>query len=161
MFASLSWIDLFLRHIPEGLLLILAGYAVSRKKFNVKLYLLSSIIISICNFIFKSLPISTVLPMVLSGVVTVIILSLINKIKTVKAILSTIFCYILLIISEGINMILLSKVFGLDSSKIFLTSDPIMKNIYGLPSLLIFGLVIITYYITLCKRKNKKNVIIK
>lgn len=159
--AGLSWIDLFLRHIPEGLLLILAGYAVSRKKIDVNLYLLSSVIISICNFVFKSLPISTVLPMVLSGVVTVIILSLINKIKTVKAILSTIFCYVLLIISEGINMILLNKVFGLDSSKIFLTSNPLMKNIYGLPSLVIFGLIVIIYYMGFSRKKNKKNVIIK
>lgn len=154
--VGVSWIDLILRHIPEALLLILAGYAVSKEKVNLKLYLFSSIIISLCNFIFKSLPISTVLPIVLSAVVTILILSLINKIKTSKAILSTIICYVILIVSEGINMVLLNKIFGLDASKTFLTSNPLMKNLYGLPSLIIFALVIITYYLVYSREKTKK-----
>lgn len=152
--ASLSWIDLLLRLIPEALLIILAGYAISKKTVNTKLWFLSSIILSLLNFMFRLLPISTVLPMVLSSISAVIILNFINKIKTVKAILSTIICYVILILSEGVNMIFLGKVLGLDAKKIFLTSNSFMKNLYGLPSLLLFALVVISYYLIFAKRNK-------
>jgi 4-amino-4-deoxy-L-arabinose transferase-like glycosyltransferase len=153
---SLSWIDFFLRLIPEGLIIILAGYAISQKDINIKLYLISSFIIAFLSFIYSQLPVSTTLPMVLTAISTVIILSSINKIKTRKAILSTLICFVLLIITEGINMVLLNKIFNLDTNKIFLSSNTLMRNIYGLPSLLIYGLIVLSCYLILKKRKEKK-----
>lgn len=152
--VGLSWIDFFLRFIPEALIIILAGYAISKKDIDIKLWFISSIILSLLNLLFRSLPINTVLPMVLSSISAIIILNFINKIKTVKSILSTIICFVILILSEGINMILLEKVFGLNTKKIFLSSNILMKNLYGLPSLVIFALVVIVYYLLFTKRKK-------
>lgn len=156
--VSLFWEDIILRLIPEALIIILAGYAIAKKTMNIKLYLISSIILALINFLFRALPISTIIPMVLSGIAAVMLLRFVNKIKVIHGILSTLLCYILLIVSEGLNIFLLGKLFGLDTNKIFLTSSPLEKNLYGLPSLLIFGLIIISYYLIFTRKKAKANV---
>jgi hypothetical protein len=151
---KLSWIELFIRIIPEGLIIILAGYAFSKKTINIKLYLLSSIILALLTFGFRSLPISAGLPMVLSATCAVVLLVIINKIIIGKAILSTMICALLSIIAEGANVLLLGEVFNLDINKILVTSGPVVKTLYGLPSLVLFGLIVVTYYFIVMKRKK-------
>lgn len=155
---DLTWIDFFLRLIPEGLIIILAGYAVSKKDMNIKLYLLASILLALLTFVLKMLPISTVLPMILSTISTVILLVLINKIKVIYAIISTFICFILLIITEGLNILILENVFNIETEIVFQNSSSFSRNIYGLPSLLIYGLIIILYYFISKRKKAKKNV---
>lgn len=151
---GLSWIDIFLRLIPEGLIIILAGYAISKKKVNVKLWFLSGTVLALLNFTYRYLPISRVLPMILAGISATIILASINKIKANKAILSTLICFVILTLSEFANMILLDKIFQLDTKKIFLSSNVWMKNVYGLPSLIIYGGIVVSFYFISIKRKR-------
>lgn len=152
--ASLSWIDFVLRLIPEALLIILASYAISKKAINVKLWFLSSIILALLSIVFRSLPISRVLPMILSGISSAIILTVINKLNVIKVILSTIICFVILTLAEFTNMILLDKIFLINTEKVFLSSNVFMKNLYGLPSLIIFGLFVIPYYLYIRRKKN-------
>jgi len=143
---KLEWIDFLIRFIPEGLLIILAGYAVSKKRIDVKRYLLSSIIHALFTFGFRQLPISKVMPMVLSAILAVILLVIINKIIPFKAILSTLICFVLSILFEGINMIFLGLILKIDVNKVFISSGSLMRNVYGLPSLLLFALTIGIYF---------------
>ncbi len=152
----LSWMDFVLRYIPEALLIILAGHAVQRKKIKLPNYLISSLILSLLNLIFKALPINAVIPMAMSGVAAILILKYINKIKTFYGIISILICYILLIILEAVNIAILGGVLKLDTNKIFLESTPLIKNLYGLPSLILFALLIIGFYVI--RTRKRKNV---
>lgn len=156
--SGLSWIDIFLRLIPEGLIIILAGYAVAKRALNVKLYLLSTGVLACITFVFKILPISAALPMILSAITAVIILVFINKIKVVYAIISTIVCLLLTVLIEGINIFTLEKLLHIDPNTIFKNATPLLRNLYGLPSLIILAAIIIIYYLIM-RKKQKKNVI--
>lgn len=150
---GLTWIDFIMRLIPEGLVMILAGYAVAKMKVNIKKFILSGALYAISIFIFRALPVSSVIPSILSMITVVIILVLINNIKPIHAILACIASFVLLIASETINIfIILNGIMGLDINAIFKDATPVMKNLYGYPSLIIMAIIIIPFY---CIYSNK------
>jgi|GEM_PF-6078519 len=144
--TKLTWLDFILRLIPEGFLIMMAGYAVAKRKIAWKPYVVSSFLFAVITLLLKVLPISAVLPMLLSATTAVILLILINKIKAMHAILSTLVCFILSLLLEGLNVVVLGKVMGLDTELIFERSGALVKNLYSLPSLALFALLIILYY---------------
>ena len=152
--SGLSWVDIFLRLIPEALIIILAGYAVSKKTMNAKLYLLSSVIQAATTFLYKSLPVSAALPMILSAVTAVLLLVFINKIKVVHAIISTTACLLLSLLIEGLNLFVL-EFLHVDTAAVFKDATPFLKNLYGLPSLFLFAAIVIVYFLISRKRKIK------
>ena len=154
--AGLSWIDVVLRIIPEVMIIILAGYAVSKKEMNLKLYLFSSFLLALISFVFKTLPISAALPMILTVISAVIILVFINKIKIIHAIISAISCFILIILSEGVNLFVLEKILLINTNEIFQDATPFLKYLYGLPSLLLFAAIVTIYYF-ISRRKTANN----
>lgn len=156
--SGLSWIDIFLRLIPEALIIILTGYALSEKKINTKSYILSSVILALVTFIFKILPISPALPMLLTAIFTVLILVFINKIKVVHAMISTVICYVSAILIEGLNIFAMESIFGIGTNIIFQDSTPLMRNLYGLPSLFLFTVINVSFYFIARRIKAKKNV---
>lgn len=155
---GITWIDIFLRLIPEGLIIILAGYAVSKKALNMKLYLLSTGILASITFVLKLLPITPALPMILAAIAAVMILTFINKIKIVHAIISTTACLLLTVLTEGINIFALEKLLHIDTHQIFHYSDSLTRNLYGLPSLFLWGAIVLIVYFVNRARETKKNV---
>lgn len=156
--SGFSVIDIFLRLIPEGLIIILAGYALSKKSINTKRYLLSSLIVALSIFVFKLLPISAALPMILSILIAIITLIFIDKIKTVHAIISSVVCFILMMLTEAINLLVLETVFHVNTDEVFLNAEPLEKYLYGLPSMLVFAAIVLTYYFILKRKRAKNNV---
>ncbi len=156
--SGISWFDIFLRLIPEGFIIILAGYAVSRTIINAKLYIISSVVLALITYVFKILPISAALPMILSAIVAIILLVYINKIKVIFAVISTIACMILTLLFEGVNIFVLGTLLGIDPDTIFQNTSTILRNVYGLPSLFLFAAIVLTYYL-ISRRKAKKNVV--
>ena len=154
---GLTWIDILLRLIPEGLIIILAGYAISKKSVNIKPYLLSSIIFALITFLVKILPVSTALPMILSAITAVLLLVFINKIKVIHAVISTIICLLLSVLFEGLNIFMLEKIFSIGTNEIYNNANPVFKQLVMLPSLLLFAAVVIIYYFIMIKI-TKKNV---
>lgn len=154
---ELSWIDFVFRLIPEGLIIILAGYAVSKKVFNIKLYLLSSIILAVITFVLKNLPISAVLPVLLAAIAAVLLLVFINKIKVVYAIMSTMASLVLSLLIEGLNMVALEKMFQVDTYGVYINATPLLRILYGSPSLLVFAAIVISYYFISRRNRTKKS----
>ncbi len=152
--TNISWIDLVLRFIPEALIIILAGYAVARKTIVANQYILASLLLATIMFIVKLLPISTIFHMILSIIASIIILVAINKIKILLSILSTFVSFILTVLAEGLNVFLMSTLFNLDMEKIFNEASPLQKNLYGLPSLFIFAIIVIIYFIIANKKRE-------
>lgn len=153
---KLEWLDLFMRIIPESLIIILASYAFSRKQFNGKLYLLASIIHAVCTFLIKGLPIGKLMPMILSAVVAVIIIIMVNRIPPLNAIVSVLLCFVLSIVFEGVNMMFLQVFLKLDPQKVFEEADVLTRNIYGLPSFTVFAITILICFFVFRKKRRRR-----
>lgn len=147
-------IDFILRLIPEGFIIMLAGYAYANKQINPVRYIASSITQASLTYLFRLLPISNVMPMILSAVTAVVIHITVNKIVPFKAIISTLVCFVLTVVYETINMLVLNHAFGIDINKVFFESDSLTKNIYGLPSLALFALTIIICFFILRRKRR-------
>ena len=148
-------IEFLLRSLPEGFLVILAIYILSKVDINKKKYLVTSIVFSIITFSVRLLPINYGVHMVLSVLILLFIVVSYNKIDVVSAIKSIIAIYLIQFISEAINVVILNLM-NVDLDSQF--KNPIYKSIIGIPSLIITGIIILIIYIFNNKRKKiKKN----
>jgi hypothetical protein len=152
---NLSLLDLFLRLLPEGFLLMFAAYALSGKKVDKKNLCISSILFMIIIFFVRKLPIHFGVHTILLFIVYTSIAVWINKIELMKAISSVLISTIIMLVGEGINGFMLDKL-GVKLDVVF--KDPLMKNLYFLPSLLIFLVIILIIKRFIRVRKVSGNV---
>ena len=150
---KLQPIEFFLRVRPEGFLFIFAIYVLSQINIGIKKYLISSFLFSTSVYIIRLLPINYGVHMILSVLVLSFISIVYNKIDAIQSIKSIIILYIIQLISEAVNVVLLNLM-KLDLDKLF--KDPIKKSILGLPSLLITLTIIIIFYLINKKRRKLK-----
>ncbi|MGG7077154.1 hypothetical protein [Clostridium sardiniense] len=153
MTLHLSFFEFIVRGIPEGVLFIFAIHIFSNTKIKFKEFIISSLILAVSTFLVRTLPISYGIHTILNIIVLVIITNLINKISIIDSIRSGILTVILMFISEGINMGLIQLTRASEMERIF--SDTILKTIYGLPSLMIFTIILLAYKFI---RNNRKGI---
>ncbi|WP_315117375.1 hypothetical protein [uncultured Clostridium sp.] len=153
---TLSVVEFFGRAIPEGFLSIFSIYVFSKSAINKRDYLISSILMSIMNFMVRLLPIHYGVHTILNIMVLILLSVSINKIDIVKSIQTVIVTIILQFICEGINVFIIQYIFKADMSYVF--DDAMLKILYGIPSLLICAGIIVLYYIRLLKRKELNHV---
>lgn len=149
-------IELFLRLIPEGFLFMFASYAFSKRVIIKNRYIFSSLMLGVAGYIIRLFPINFGVHSVLSIIAMVVITVNINKIDIVKAISAAVIVMILGFVSEGVNVFIIQNIVKANISEIF--EDPIMKSLYGMPSLLILGVILGAYYSILLKRNELKDV---
>lgn len=149
---KLSILEFFIRVIPESFLIIFAVYTFSKTAIEVKKYFLSSIILAIMTFMIRSLPIHYGIHTILCIIVIILLICNINKIDIIKSIQAVIITIILQFICEGINVFMIQNIFKLDINYVF--NEPVLKLLYGIPSLVIFACIPILYYVKLSKRKE-------
>ncbi|MBX4260270.1 hypothetical protein KTC96_03065 [Clostridium estertheticum] len=147
---TLSYV--FLRILPEEFLFIFAVYVFSKTIINVEKYMKSSIIYIIAVYLIRLLPIQYGIHTIIAVVVVILLTVNINKISIIKSIQASLMTVILLFICEGINVFIIQHIFKADVKYVF--SQPLSKIVYSTPSLVIFALIVFTYYIYLVK-KNK------
>lgn len=148
---KLQPIEFLLRTIPEGFLFIFAIYVFSKFNIDKRKYIISSIVFSISVYLIRLLPINYGVHMILSVLVLLFISIVYNNIDAIKSIKGIIVLYIIQLISEAINVLLLNLM-DLNLDELF--KNPIKKSILGLPSLIITFIIIITFY--LINKKNKE-----
>ncbi|EQB88606.1 hypothetical protein J2Z44_003494 [Clostridium punense] len=141
---KLTFIEFFFRGLPESFLFILAAYAFSKTSLNHKNYIFSSIILAIAGFITRALPIHYGVHIILNLFIFIILAHNVNKIDLVKSITIAIITVVIQCISELINIIIIQFVFKQDLN--YVLSIPKLKILYGMPSLFIFAIVIVTSY---------------
>lgn len=149
---KVSLLELFFRAIPEAFLFIFAIYAFSKTAINIKKYLISSILFVIIAYSIKFLPIQYGVHTILIFISMIPLTVNINKIHILKAIQSSIIVIILQFICEAINIFIIQNIFKMDLNYVF--NNPTLKILYGIPSLLIFALIVTLYYVRLLRRKN-------
>lgn len=142
----ISILEFFLRIIPETLLLILGIYLLLNKsvKENKKVYIISSLIVSISIYLIRLLPIHFGVHTIITITVYIIVSVLINKIEINKAITYSIVVMMILLIGEFINLSVLNSIFK--SNIDFILNNKLLKVIFFYPSLIIFMVVILFIY---------------
>lgn len=148
---ELSLVECIFRLIPEGFLMILSIYIISKADIKKNSYLKSSILLCVLAFVIRQLPISYGVHTILCMISTMFISTYIGNIDIVKSIKGTILSYILLFLCEGINIGFL-KIFLKEEFDSVL-SDVTLKIMFATPSLFIFAFAI---FIVLKVSKNKK-----
>jgi len=143
---KITLLELFLRGVPEGLLFIFGTYAFSKRIINAKSFIMSSILYIILVYLIRSLPIHYGVHAILNIFVLIILTVNINKISLIKSIKSGIIIIMLQFLCEGINVLIIQYVFKVDINYVF--TQPVIKILYGIPSIMIFACIVIVYYIT-------------
>jgi hypothetical protein len=141
----LTVFEFITRTIPESFVLMLAMYALSNIKIDIKKYLVSGLLLSTYVYFGRMLPISYGVHTILDIFVMIIIMCSINKADIILAIKASLVATIALYVLEELNVLLLSLIFKDKLEEIMLSTT--LKVICGLPSLVLFGVVTIVYYL--------------
>jgi len=147
-------LEFFVRVIPETFLFIFATYVFAKVKLDLRRYLISGITLAIVGIITRALPIHNGVHTILNVFALIIIAVNINKIDMIKSIQIGVIIVILQFICEAINVLLIQYIFRADVINVF--KNPTLKTIYGIPSTLIFFIIIIIYYFKVSKGKEMK-----
>lgn len=153
---KLSLFEFIVRVIPEEFIFVLAAHAFSKTGINLKKYLLSATLFSSVVYLIRLLPIQYGIHTTLNLIVLIVLVSSINKIDIIKSIRAGIIIFIFDFIFEGLNLLFVQLVLKIDLNSI--VNNFILKTLYGLPSLAIFGIIVMVYYFRLSKRKELKYV---
>jgi hypothetical protein len=148
----LPLIEIILRLIPEALILIFAAHAFTKTTINKKRYFLSCILLGGITYLIRSLPIEYGIHSVLGFILFVTLLTSINKINIIKSIRAVFISVIIMFFSEGINVLIIQFVLNKNIDTLF--KDPLLKTLYGIPSLVIFLGIVLAYYFRILKRKK-------
>lgn len=152
---EVSLLELFARGIPESALFILASYIFSKRQLDLKRFVVSTVVYSLLVYIIRLLPIQYGINNILTVFAIIAVNIMINRIDIIKSIKIAIFIFIIQFICEGINIFILQYLFKYDLNYIF--SDAKLKILYGIPSLIIFGAILLLFYFIYIKRKGNKD----
>lgn len=140
----LTLFEFIVRVAPESFIFIFATYAFSNTKLNLKRYIISSLVLSICIYTIRMLPINYGVHTILNIITQTMIVISISKIDIIQAIKSALITTICLLVSESINILVLNLIFK-DKLEIIILNLR-LKTIYGSPSLVIFAAIVICSY---------------
>ena len=147
---KLSWIEFFLRLLPESFIYIWGIHAISGKSFSKRKNIFLCIVLSMLFFFVRWLPIYFGVHMIINIILTISIMA-IAGIPIIKSIYGVLLFYFVLSLGEFFNIILLN-LFNINIESF----DPFMKCLLGVPSLIILVLFIIIFQYVL-KKKGKIN----
>lgn len=150
----LTWIEFFLRTIPEIFILIWGIHVVSKKSINIPKFIISSIALSILTFFVRWLPIYFGVHMIINQILITSIMVIID-IPIIKSIYSTLLMLFILTLGEFLNVGLLNLL-NINTSIEFI--NPLKKCLYWSPSLIFVLLFIIIVNYLLKAKKGIKNV---
>lgn len=149
---KISLFEFVLRGLPEAFLFVFAAYTFSKTKIDFKRYFIASGLLALVAYLIRFLPIQYGVNTILNLIVIIVLMTIINKLDMFIAIRTGIIIIIIEYICEGINVFIIQVIFKIDMNYVFSNSE--LKVLYGLPSLVIFGLIIFSYYAILKKRKE-------
>lgn len=141
---KLTLFELIVRTIPEGFLFILASYIFASQQIDKKRYCIAGVLIGICTYLIRMLPINFGVHTIILLVLYTLIGILICKINVVRCITAGLVSIIIMFTSELLNVVLIQKILEIPLEKV--VGNPYMKQLYFMPSLLIFASVMFILY---------------
>ena len=149
---KISMLEIIFRAIPESFLIVFSTFTFSKIAINKGRYLLTSILIFMGIFIVRCLPINLGVHTILAIVIMIALNVYINKFEVLEAIKGTIITFMLEFICEILNVVIIQSVLGLDMNNAF--RNNISRLLYSSPSLIMFALVVLSYYFVLIKNED-------
>lgn len=153
---------LLMKGIPEGMMATLALHLFTRTKVDFKKYLLLSFIYILATYLIRFLPITLGVNTVLSLFVLILCFQFAYKYqlsKVISSIVSAFVIMILIAVSEVINMVLLTALYGeARAEELFNSRVGIEYSLSGMPSTIFTAIfILIGYFIikNFDKRKQK------
>ncbi len=139
---KLHWIEFFLRLIPENLLMIWGLSVIYKLSFNLKRYIISVVLLSLCVFFIRSLPIYWGIHTFIA-IILITSIIFIQGIPLITSLCGTLLMFFILSLSEFFNILMLN-VLGIKIDLISTNSImvSIRKCLLGIPSLIIMFLFI-------------------
>lgn len=141
---KLTLFEMIIRTIPEGFLFVLASYIFSSQLMDKKRYCISALLVGISTYLIRMLPISFGVHTIILLVIYVLIGTLICRINVIKCISAGLVSVIIMFTAELVNVYLIQDVFNTPLEKV--VENPYIKQLYFMPSLLIFAAVIFALY---------------
>ncbi len=150
---KLTLFEVFMRVLPEAFIFIFTILAFAKVKVSKKNYVLSSSILCLAIPFVRFLPINYGVHVIINLILLVSINVVINKLEVISTIKASIILTVISFILEGINILCLSLIFGDNFESII--SNPTLKTILGLPSLILLLIISLLYYKYTNKLLNK------
>ncbi|ABR47485.1 hypothetical protein Amet_1280 [Alkaliphilus metalliredigens QYMF] len=152
---KLPIISLFLRTIPEGIILVLVGYMILNKPLEKQKICITGVILGISTYFVRMLPINFGIHMILILFVYMFLLHKINIMNFYKAVTAGIVSFIFIAISEWIMLVFYIGVLGMSTEKVL--DQSLSSILLGLPSLvLLFCMgMLVQKIININARKSK------
>lgn len=141
-----------LRGIIETILLVVANFVFIKKELKLKECLNLVYIFMPISIFIRFLPIQSSLTTIINAIIQIIVIATLCKIEEHKAIFGVLTSITCLALSEGINILFLRQVLHLNLENVF--SDPLKKELYGIPSLILFAVVLRIVYLLRRKRTS-------
>ncbi|NLC42984.1 MAG: hypothetical protein GX783_01745 [Clostridiales bacterium] len=145
-------LEIFIAILPEVFVFITGAYILANRKFNFKRIILIWLIASTITYFVKLLPIFPGSNILFSILVMAILLVTIEKMEVMKAIRSILPLFIIRLVTEALNILVLVAIFHVDL--VIFADDPVKKTLAFIPSLLLFISIILTIY--MLKRRSMK-----
>lgn len=154
---KLSILEIILRLIPEGILNIMSVYVFSAEKINLRKIFLSGTLLANFLYFIRILPIEYGVHTLIYLIVFIFIVTWVNKIDTSRAMSSSLISMMILSICDWVSFFIMANI--LKSNVKNIMSNPWLKILYGLPSLVLYICIIfVSYKIIYRNRKVSKNV---
>ncbi|MDF2676817.1 MAG: hypothetical protein K0Q97_1128 [Bacillota bacterium] len=144
--------SLFIRLIPEAFIIIYSIYRLTNTKINLKKLIISSILGGIGVYIARLLPIHFGVHTIIAIMMYVFLTVKFNNIDIHKSISTVLLAHVFLFISDFILVIVYTKILRLSSDVIL--GQTWIANVAGIPSLVIFYLIITLILYFKSKRVN-------
>lgn len=155
---------LLMKGIPECFLVAWAIHFLTNTKMERNKYLLISIIYTTATYLIRFLPITLGVNTILSLFVLIFTFQVVHKAdlaKVTRAVISSVIVLILTAVSELINALILSAIFGREQADALLRfSDNMTRSLSSAPSTVILaGFIVAAYFITkkIQKQRNLKD----
>ena len=147
---KLSLVEVVFRLAPEVLFINYFIMKLSHNKYDKKKYSKSCIAAILCVYIIRSLPISYGIHIILNVLTFVGISILINKYDVVATISSIIIIFVIMIIIEELNMLIITCI-SKELVNYILSDGGAGKTILGIPSIIAYTVISFVFY-----KKSKK-----
>lgn len=151
----LSFLELVFRAIPESFALIFGMYIFSNARIKLLNYIILSLVFALATYLVRFLPITYGINTIISILILIGLSLYVSNNNLLKAVRGGILSIVVLFICEGINIFILQNIYGDRLTDIF--KNPTTKIICGIPSLIIFVVILIAVKIIMNKRKVKEN----
>lgn len=154
---------LFMKGIPEGFLVAWGMHILTDTKIEAKKYLLLSAIYIVVTYLIRFLPITLGINTVLSLFVLIFSYQLMYRAglsKVVRAMVASVIILVFTALSEILNVILLTVMYGSDQANaLAMSTNRMTQAIYTSPSTVFLAIFTVSGYFILkaIKKRNEKN----